>query len=438
MTFAEIYEKRAWGGKSASGRGSDLDQTKTIIKELPGLFKKYNIKSILDIPCGDFNWMQHVDLQGIDYIGADIVPEIIESNRQKYKQRFECLNLLEDDLPEVDLVLVRDCLGHLSYLDTFKALRNIRRSKSKYILTTTFTNQRKNHDIITGGWQPISLDQPPFFFIPPIETIKEDCTQSKGKYSDKSLGLWRVDNFSSLYDEPMKKVFRNKGDITIIFLTVNRVPEKWVPYHREMLEKAADGAPIITVSRLPVDLGTNILQTEPEDAAGIYWQIYKAAQLATTPYIAIAEDDTLYPLEHFHSFRPPLDTFAYNKVRWGIFTWSSNRPMYYWEDKFMSNMTMIAPRELAVEALGERFAKYPLGSEGKNAGGELGKDWQEKMMKVTPRKSMTFYTSDPVLFYQHTNSVDALNRIAKKAMPRIRSYDIPMWGKADEMITKFV
>src|SRR3990167_6204651 len=98
-------------------------------------------------------------------------------------------------------------------------------------------------------------------------------------------------------------------DITIIFLTQNKVPEKWVNYHRTVLEDAADGAPIISVSRKPIDFGTNIIQTEPESAVNIFWQTLKAAKIATTPYIGMAEDDALYPKEHFHSFRPEPDFF---------------------------------------------------------------------------------------------------------------------------------
>jgi len=227
------------------------------------------------------------------------------------------------------------------------------------------------------------------------------------------------------------------NDITIIFLTQNQVPEKWVPYHREMLEKAADGAPIISVSRKPMDFGTNIIQTEPYNAVNIYWQTLKAAKIATTPYIAIAEDDTLYPREHYHSFRPPLDTFAYNMTRWGMLAWSRAH-IYYLAYKFMSHMTLIAPRELAIEALEERFKKYPAIDESvQNAGGELGKSWMEKRMGVTLRKSALFYTGEPVLFFQHTNSVDPLNRNCKKRMSEIRAFDIPCWGRAEEVIKKF-
>jgi len=231
---------------------------------------------------------------------------------------------------------------------------------------------------------------------------------------------------------------RNKGDITIIFLTQNKVPGKWVPYHRQMLEEAVDGAPIITVSREPVDFGINIIQTEPESAVNIFWQTLKAAKLATTPYIAIAEDDTLYPREHYHTIRPPLDTFIYNNTRWGMLSWTK-APMYYLVHNYMSHMTLIAPRELAIEALEERFRKYPIDSGGEmNAGGELGKEWIEKRIGVQLRKSAMFYTYHPVLFFQHPGATDPLNKICKKRMSPIRAFDIPDWGKAEEMIKKFV
>lgn len=224
------------------------------------------------------------------------------------------------------------------------------------------------------------------------------------------------------------------NDITIIFLTQNKVPEKWVPYHRKALEEAADGAPIISVSRKPIDFGTNIIQTEPESAVNIFWQTLRAAKIATTPYVAIAEDDTLYPKEHYHGFRPPLDTFAYNKTRWGLHSWGW--PVFHHTER-VSHMTLIAPRELTIEALEERFNKYPLGNKGINAGGELGKYKVESSLEVTLRKSVEFYTSDPVLYIQHMGSVDPLNTSQKKRVSRIRALEIPMWGRPKDILNKF-
>jgi hypothetical protein len=54
--FKKIFANNEWGGsESRSGTGSSLDITKRLRMELPFLFLKYDIKSILDIPCGDFN-----------------------------------------------------------------------------------------------------------------------------------------------------------------------------------------------------------------------------------------------------------------------------------------------------------------------------------------------------------------------------------------------
>ena len=50
-------------------------------------------------------------------------------------------------------------------------------------------------------------------------------------------------------------------DLTIIYLTANQHPEHFIKYQIDILKKAAEGFPIISVSRKPMDLGTNILDT---------------------------------------------------------------------------------------------------------------------------------------------------------------------------------
>jgi hypothetical protein len=196
--FSEIYQKNHWGSdESVSGTGSVLSQTEKIAQELPRVFKELGASSILDIPCGDFNWMQGVDLGGLDYIGADIVNELVLKNREKHGSaslHFEHLNLLEDDLPMVDLVFCRDCLVHLSFKDMRRALQNVCRSESKYLLVTTFTERSKNVDIATGQWRPINLQMPPFNLPAPIRVISEQCSEGEGDYQDKVLALWAVED----------------------------------------------------------------------------------------------------------------------------------------------------------------------------------------------------------------------------------------------------
>jgi glycosyltransferase involved in cell wall biosynthesis len=197
--FTELI---AWGGKnSISGTGSDLNQTKLIIKELPKLFSNLNILTILDIPCGDFHWMNYVDLGSINYFGADINPKLVYDNRDKYQgenRHFHCMNITIDNLQKVDLIICRDCFVHFSINDIFRSLHNICSSESKYLLTTTFPAVKVNRNIITGFWRPINLKISPFEFPEPIKLINEGCSEGYGTYRDKSLGLWRIEEIKKL------------------------------------------------------------------------------------------------------------------------------------------------------------------------------------------------------------------------------------------------
>jgi methyltransferase family protein len=193
--FTDIFQEyRRRGYESASGTGSDLTQTSQIVAALPALFAEYRIHSMLDIPCGDFHWMRSVDLGGVSYVGADIVRDQIAQNQQYATDgiTFRQLNLLEDPLPRVDLVFCRDCLVHFSFEDIFRALRNIATSGSRVFLTTTFPGRSSNVPIATGEWQPLNLEQGPFWLPRPITLITEGCSEVDGAYADKALGLWKV------------------------------------------------------------------------------------------------------------------------------------------------------------------------------------------------------------------------------------------------------
>jgi hypothetical protein len=175
-----------------SGVGSDLNATKVISAVLPSLLDSLSIQSLLDIPCGDFAWMQQVDIGATTYIGADIIESLIVSHQEQYssaKTTFVTLDIVTDDLPEVDLIFCRDCLPHFSHRLLKKAVNNIKRNRSRYLLTTTFPERSTNRGIITGSWQPLNLCAPPFNFPPPMRLINEGHPPP---YSDKSLGLWLI------------------------------------------------------------------------------------------------------------------------------------------------------------------------------------------------------------------------------------------------------
>jgi SAM-dependent methyltransferase len=193
QTFTNIYENNLWcSPESVSGGGSEMQNTAVIRRELPYLLQKFGIQSILDIPCGDWNWMKDVDLCGASYIGADIVEPLIQKNKETYKGvDFRVLDLTKDTLPKVDLIFVRDCLGHLSNDNVSLALRNCQESGAKYLLATSFTKWDMNPDVENGGWKCINLMIPPFQ-LNPLYLINEDCREGYPHYNDKCMILFQL------------------------------------------------------------------------------------------------------------------------------------------------------------------------------------------------------------------------------------------------------
>lgn len=196
--FTDYYKNNSWNGKeSLSGPGSDYEQTKFLIPELQILLGNLKINTILDVPCGDFNWMKRIDLDGISYHGADIVEEVIKNNTKRYASKnikFSSIDIINDTLPKSDLIMVRDCLVHLSTDKVFKALKNIKNSKSKYLLTTNFTWKHiiNNNEIKTGGWRRINFEKSPYNFSRPIDIIIEGNIQSNDR--DKTMSLWLIND----------------------------------------------------------------------------------------------------------------------------------------------------------------------------------------------------------------------------------------------------
>ena len=188
--FDYIHRTHGWGGESLSGAASSLEQTRAIRAALPELIHRTGTQVLLDIPCGDCHWIRQVDLPLRHYIGADIVEALIHANRQHWpgpQRSFVVRDLVEDPLPQADLVLCRDCLIHLSLRLARRALDNIRRSGARYLLATTFPGAR-NRPIVTGQWRPLDLCQPPFDLPAPEQMINE----AHPTFPNKAMGLWRL------------------------------------------------------------------------------------------------------------------------------------------------------------------------------------------------------------------------------------------------------
>jgi len=198
--FTTYYKTNHWQGHSSnSGQGSDDAQTQAVIAAINQLIHELKPTSILDLPCGDFHWMKHVNLDGVDYLGADIVSELIARNQEQHtgpNNKFKVLDITSDPLPKADLVICRDCFVHLSYAHIFRSIENIKQSGCRYLLTTSFSKHHLNFNIPTGSWRTLNLSKPPFSFPKPLKAINEKCTLGHGEFKDKELVLYEINTLN--------------------------------------------------------------------------------------------------------------------------------------------------------------------------------------------------------------------------------------------------
>ena len=195
--FAKIHEMNLWGAEaSRSGLGSEPASVKALAAVLPSLCKKLEVRTLVDAPCGDGNWIASLPLGHERYIGLDIVPSVISDLSRRFakepSREYRVTDLTAQPPPEADLLLCRDCLVHLSFENIARVITGFQSSRSKWLLTTHFTEQKRNSDITDGDWRPLNFCKAPFRWPTPDLIINEDCVEAEGSYRDKSMALWKL------------------------------------------------------------------------------------------------------------------------------------------------------------------------------------------------------------------------------------------------------
>ena len=173
------------------GTGSLLKNTVNVRQQLPKIIKEFSIKSMLDAPCGDFSWMSTLDINTIvDYTGGDIVSKMVAENKSNNPNyNFIHIDVVNSDLPDVDLLFTRDLLIHLSNDDILKLIKNIANSNVKYWLVSNYTNT-VNSDVSTGHHRPVNLKSNPFNFPKPLLIFDDSAG-----HVERHMALWEVDSF---------------------------------------------------------------------------------------------------------------------------------------------------------------------------------------------------------------------------------------------------
>lgn len=166
--FNQIYEINYWG--HGSGDGSALQNTVEYNNTLRTFLDDHDdIQKVVDLGCGD--WQSTFDIYNnlktpVEYVGIDIVPSVINANREKFPEHtFHCQSLMDvDNLPNADLYVLKDVIQHWSNQDLIEFMDKLTANphKFKYILLCNCCFQRDEmEDCETGKWRPLRSNMEP-------------------------------------------------------------------------------------------------------------------------------------------------------------------------------------------------------------------------------------------------------------------------------------
>lgn len=159
--FAGIYQDGGW--YEGSGPGSTAEATYPWREFLAGYLKAHQIRSVLDVGCGDWQTAALIDWTGIFYHGIDIVPAVIDANIEKHSGvgvLFECADITACELPDADLIIVKDVLQH--WPDALIHEFGRRLGGRRALIVNDWLPGLVHADTRLGGYRPLDLARPPF------------------------------------------------------------------------------------------------------------------------------------------------------------------------------------------------------------------------------------------------------------------------------------
>ena len=171
-TFNLIAATNAWGARETlSGTGSTLNHTRSVRRCLGDWIRRFRIRRIVDVGCGDVNWQRHIPgFAGLEsYRGFDVSGAVIAAAAAP----IERLNIAETVPPRGDLVILRDVLQHLPLQTGAHALRNVAASGARFLAVTTYPGEARNRDLLAaGGYFQPNVALAPFNLPPPVASCE--------------------------------------------------------------------------------------------------------------------------------------------------------------------------------------------------------------------------------------------------------------------------
>jgi len=201
-TFEHIYSSDVWGdAEQNSGRGSTGRYVAEYGALLERLLRQYDVQSVADLGCGNFNTGKVIARMVPRYIGVDIAQPVITANTQAYATKsvtFMRADATKDLLPTADAALVRQVLQHLTNHEIQLALTNILNTYRLVFITEHVyigPGTKPNRDFGHGPGTRIPLKSGVFIDCPPFNiqaTVAGDIAYTPNEV----LRTWMVERLT--------------------------------------------------------------------------------------------------------------------------------------------------------------------------------------------------------------------------------------------------
>ncbi len=212
----------------------------------------------------------------------------------------------------------------------------------------------------------------------------------------------------------------NLNDRTVVYYSANQEDPVFEQKIIDDLKKKAGNIPIISVTRKPIDLGTNIcIGEQPISYTNEWRQLLIGLKAAKTKYCMTAESDCLYPEDYF-TFTPPRDDtmYYYDNI---YLVWKNHNG--FWTKTGHCEGAEICNREYWISQI------EPL----------LGKGWEpnsrewesEVVRKFFPNEGI--FTGNGVITFKTGNGVSSRSTFINNKLR-----EIPYWGKISDLKAKYL
>ena len=138
----------------------------------------------------------------------------------------------------------------------------------------------------------------------------------------KPIPDWHTEDKSREKKKQQAKVSKTTKKLTkgLIYYTDNHGDERLLKTCRGQILKCMKEYhyPIVSVSQMPIDFGTNFVMDLPRAVLSLYKQVLKGLQESSADIIFMLEHDLLYHPSHFDFTPEKKDTFYYDHNRWAV------------------------------------------------------------------------------------------------------------------------